>query len=240
MYPRICLFGLPRCGSQYIAELIKTNSEYNILDLHELYTSGLGENMQPLPVLNEKNELYCKFLPEYDDLNILPERIDYIYKTLKQNTIMPLILRLFPYDYLIKYMPTIVEHLKENNFSFFLIKRLDVEKHFLSYVIAQTTNQWTQFKDKDRFRKKVKIDLSIVKNSKWLIQSSDYFLEYAEKINIKGPIIHYENAISDLSTLYTKSFNNDINIEKQGFENPYDQIINANEVRELVQSFLSK
>jgi hypothetical protein len=240
MYHRICLFGLPRCGSQYIAELIKTNSEYKILDLHELYTSGLGENMQPLPVLNENNEFYCKFLPEYDDLTILPERIGYIYKTLKQNTTMPLILRLFPYDYLIQHMPTIVEHLKENNFSFFLIKRLDIEKHFLSYIIAQTTNQWTQFKDKDRVKKKVKIDLLTVKNSKWLIESSEHFFQYAEKVNIKGPTIHYENALTDLSILFKKNFNNDISIEKQGFENPYDQIINADEVRELIQSFLSK
>ena len=121
MYSRICLFGLPRCGSQYIAELIKTNSEQKILDLYEPYTSGLGKNMQPLPVCNEKGELYCKFLPEYDDLEILPRRIEYINSTLKQNTTMPLVLRVFPYHYLIKHMSTIVSHLKENNFSFFLI-----------------------------------------------------------------------------------------------------------------------
>ena len=137
-------------------------------------------------------------------------------------------------------MSTIVSHLKENNFSFFLIKRLDMENHLLSYIIAQTTNRWTQFKNKERFSDKVTVDLSVVSNSKWLVQSSNYFFQYAEKVGITGPIINYENAIHNLSKIFNKSFVNDIKIEKQGFENPYDQIINADEVRQLIHSFLHK
>ena len=74
MYRRICLFGLPRCGSQYIAELIKENSSEKITDMYETYTEG-----QPLPVITN-HKLHMEFLKGYDKSpHAINKRIYYIY-----------------------------------------------------------------------------------------------------------------------------------------------------------------
>lgn len=233
MYPRICLFGLPRCGSQYIAELIKENSNYVLTDLIEPYTGNSKESNMPLPVLNPDNSIRMEFLDGYiGEQNVL-KRIDYINNIITQNNqLTPLILRLFPYHYLWNYMPLIVKNLRKNGFTFFIIKRTNLEHHILSYLIAQATNEWRLIKEK--VPQSVTINESLFESIDYIIKNSLNFINYAAKINIDGHVVTYENAKEDLEKIYNKPFNNQTAIKKQGLSNPYDQIINASEVKHRI------
>lgn len=238
MYNRLCLFGLPRCGSQYIVELIKNNSGIKYTDLFEPYTCSINSDM-PLPILTNDNNIRMEFLNGYVGDNTLEKRINYIDSILqKANKHCNLTLRLFPYNYLWDKIPDIIERLKCNNFSFLIIKRSDLEKHALSYIIAQLTNEWNSVTP--IAHKKVFVPFELFESIEYIIKNSVNFLNFCNKINLHGPIITYENAVRDLENLFNRSFVNNVKFRKQGMHNPYDQIINANEVKMYVNSLLNK
>lgn len=239
MFRRICLFGLPRCGSQYIAELIKENSTHKLTDMYEPYTGDSKETNMPLPVLNHDNHIRMEFLDGYVGSDNVQKRLQYIDDILTKNKLQtPALLRLFPYHYLWSSIPSIIQELRNHEFEFFIIKRSNLEHHVLSYLIAQATNQWRT--TSSAIIQRVKIDSIYFESIEYIVGNSINFLNYCKQINISGHVITYETAKEDLEKIYKKQFKDQHIIKKQGLNNPYDQIINAEEIKHLIDKSIKR
>jgi hypothetical protein len=222
---RICLIGLPRCGSQYISALI-ANTVGGMYDLTEPYTNKYQAN-----IINVGNCLAVRRMP--DNFESQKERINYVSNTLKLGNLeQSILMKVFLTDDTYLYINEIIDTLKILNFKFIVIKRENLEHHLLSHIIAKESNKWNStdgIHNTDTFT--VKDFESIV----WMYMQIANFDNVVNKLDIEYDTVRYEHAVNDLTVVLKKEINTDIDIEKQIVGDPWSMIENADEIRKIIQ-----
>jgi hypothetical protein len=227
---KICLIGLPRCGSQYISELIAKSSK-GMCNIAEPYTVNHIAN-----IVNIDNWIRDRRMP--DNFASHKDRIDYVSTTLKSGRPnQSIVMKLFLTEDTYPYLDEIIDTLKMINFKFIVIKRENIEHHILSHAIAVTTNKWTSL-DHGIHSQMDKLTITNVANIDWLYRQIVNFDNVVKNLNISYKTVRYEHAVSDLTLLLNRAPNTNINIEKQIIGNPWDMIENADELREIIQKVI--
>lgn len=230
---RICILGLPRSGSQYVAELICTN--INAMNLLEPFTKDTN-NPYKLSIQKGKFNNNLVFLEEFPTAFSVPESLN----ILKSGDIhQSLVLKLFPYAYLNKNIPEILSTLIELKFEFVILKRKNVKHHLLSYGVALATDTWTDLvhPKKPVAPRPDKVTITDFETMEWLWQATKRFDEQMKNWNITADTIYYEDAVNGVAKLLNKPITTDkLPIKKQSPANPWDRIENVEEVK----AFLNK
>lgn len=220
---RICLLGLPRCGSQYISRLIASSCP-GMTNLAEPFTDN-----HPYSIVN----LHGQIVPyKSTQRSCYSERIVYISKILESGDLnQSVVLKLFLTDDVYPYLNKILEVLKKLNFKFFIIKRENVEHHLLSHAIGYASNKWntTHGLHNNTYQ------ITNTDNIKWLYRNIVNFDNVIQEHNIVAPTIRYEYAVDDLEHLLNIPINTNINIEKQVVGDPYHLIDNADEIKQFIK-----
>ena len=87
-----CLIGLPRCGSQYIASLFKTNSSYNIKNISEPFTPNHKSSLDIMDI-------------NIDEFNTYEEQVTVVIDRLKSiSKHQSLILKLFLHSWTLRFV----------------------------------------------------------------------------------------------------------------------------------------
>lgn len=226
---RICLLGLPRCGSQYISRLI-TSSYSNMTNLAEPFTDN-----HPYNIVNVRGQIVPYQSTQGNCL--YSERISYVSKVLESGDInQALVLKLFLTDDVYPYLAKILEVLKKLNFIFFIIKRENIEHHLLSHAIGHASNKWNSLQG---LHNDNTYHITNTDNIQWLYRTIVNFDNVIQEHNITAPIIRYENAVDDLGRLLDMPINTNINIEKQVIGDPYNMIDNADEIKQFIKKIIN-
>lgn len=230
MHYRICIIGIPRCGSQYAVELIKHNVKHNFFDLVEPYTHSL-----PQLNIDENKQLFIE--PTHFDINSHEERIKYTSRMLKEgDQNQPLIMRLFLVYEIEKMLFDVISDVQNCNFQFVILRRKNIEHQILSMGIADARNQYTLF-----HHDKYPTEPVMVTNYKlmsWLYRNHLMFEQRVTENDIEGIPLTYETAVEDLAKVLDQPINICLPIKKQIVTDPYDQIINKDEVKKFIQSLI--
>lgn len=228
---RICLIGLPRCGSQYISALI-ANTFDGMSNLVEPYTNKHQAN-----IINVGNRVVVRRMP--DNFESHKERINYVSNTLKSgNPEQSMVMKLFLTDDTYLYLDEIIDTLKMLNFKFVVIKRENVEHHILSHAIAMKTNKWTSVDD-GIHNQLAKFKITDLCDIDWLYRQIANFDAVVNDLDIEYSTVRYEHALSDLTVVLKRELNTNIDIEKQIVGDPWDMIENADEIREIIQKVIN-
>jgi hypothetical protein len=222
---RICLLGLPRCGSQYIAFLI-AKSIKDCTELAEPFTKdhlySIEENNKKVTIL--KN---IKFSSH-------EEQIEHVIKTLKLGSLdQSIVMKLFLTESIIPFLKKILSELAMLNFKFVIIKRENIEHQILSWLIAKANDKWCSF---DGPHIKVSVNLGDVP---WLYEQISMFDKVIKDHNVDAKIIKYERAVLDLTLLLRTRIQYNILLTKQVTGNPYNLIENVNETRTYLKKLLN-
>ena len=231
---RICLLGSPRCGSQYIVELICQAVDNDMFDCQEPFVFG-NCDLHSIENLNGK-----MIKSKHKNFASLADQCSYIVNTI--NSIDPtqsLILRLFLDETIEPFLPTISKELKKNNFQFISIKRLNVENQLLSFAIASTTNRWNtigngSYIDGDQYK------IHELHHMNWLYTNLIKYDDRINSLNIEYKTIRYEHTTVDLSEILQIPITpRPMKLKKQVVGDPYNMIDNADEVREHIKRLLN-
>lgn len=226
---RICLIGLPRCGSQYISALI-AKSFKGMSNLVEPYTNNHEAN-----IINIGNCIVARRMP--DNFESHKERINYVSNTLKSGKPeQSIVMKLFLTDDTHQYLNEIIDTLKLLKFKFIVIKRENLEHHLLSHTIAKESNRWNSTEglhNTDTFT--IKDFESLV----WMYNQIANFDTVVNNLDIEYDTVRYEHALSDLTVVLKRELNTNIDIEKQIVGDPWDMIENADEIREIIQKVIN-
>ena len=227
---KICLIGLPRCGSQYISELIAKSS--NVMsNIVEPYTVEHIAN-----IINVDGWVRVRRMP--DNFASHKDRIDYVSATLKSGRPdQSIVMKLFLTEDTYPYLDEIIDTLKMINFKFIVIKRENIEHHILSHAIAVTTNKWSSV-DHGIHSQSDKLKITNVADIDWLYRQIANFDNVVKNLNIIYETVRYEHAVSDLTLLLHRRLNTNIKIKKQIIGNPWDMIENSDELREIIQKVI--
>jgi hypothetical protein len=226
---RICLLGLPRCGSQYISRLI-ASSYSDMTNLAEPFTDN-----HPYNIVNVRGQIAPYQSTQGNCL--YSERIAYVSKVLESGDInQALVLKLFLTDDVYPYLAKILEVLKKLNFIFFIIKRENIEHHLLSHAIGHASNKWNSLQG---LHNDNTYHITNTDNIQWLYRTIVNFDNVIREHNITAPIIRYENAVDDLGRLLDMPINTHINIEKQVIGDPYNMINNADEIKQFIKKIIN-
>lgn len=223
---RICLLGLPRCGSQYISRLI-TSSYPNMDNLAEPFTDN-----HPYNIVNVDDRILACKSKTYKH----SERIAHVSEILKSGNInQSLVLKLFLTENIYPYLKEILDTLKKLNFVFIIIKRENVEHQLLSFAIGRASNKWDSSHGRHN---KDTYCITQVDELIWLHRTISNFDNVIKEHNITAPTIRYEHAVEDLETVLGISINTNISIEKQVIGNPYNMIDNAVEIQQFIKKII--
>jgi len=226
MKTRICILGLPRSGSQYVASLIRSSTR-GMLDLAEPFT-----NRQSTRVSLDANNQVTKC--EVQTEIYMEERVETLLTTLEAgDKEQPIIFRFFPYDD-IPNIKEIIQRIKNCNFDFLVLNRDDTMAQVLSYGMALSTDIWT-VTNKDYTPTAVEIrDFELMV---WLYQKITTFEEWLDSLDITYDVITYENAVSELlDYLGRPVYNVRVTVKKQSDSNIWNYIINKKEVELFLES----
>lgn len=230
MTRRLCLIGLPRCGSQYITELIIRNIK-NITNLTEPFTPG--HFTYNISLSDENNIIPCN---DSSSLKIAHnEQINHVINVIKNgNPNQSLILKLFlTSQYSLETYKKILTILKEANFQFLIIKRLDKLNHILSNLIGDELQFWSNYSPASDNRIVEIKDILKIKDTCKLIYEFDLYLKNLELD--KNPVIHYENVKHDLENIFKKTILLNTNIRKMSDLLSSDRITNIKEVKDIIE-----
>jgi len=232
MIHRYCLLGLPRIGSQYIAEMLSTT--VGSLDLEEPFTKS-----KSLPNILIKDNLIKK--SSHFNFGNIETQIKYVLNRLKNADIeQPLLMRLFLVELIASYIPDIIEELSKLNFKFLIIRRENIEHHLLSYVIAQHTNIWnTKFSNNQPYPEDTLFNITNLNDAVWLHNQRRVFDTVLTKLNINCEIIRYEHAVTDLEKALGTTINTNISLKKQIPSDPYNLIANPLEVKDFIKKLIT-
>ena len=238
---RICVLGLPRTGSNYILSMLFNNLDGIVLkDERFLSLSEPFTWQQPfLPVLGPDG--FIENIEKEDTFLSSGERIEYVIDVISRaNRSQSLVLKFFPLDLVDGLVDRIIAALKSANFTFIQVKRNDIEHQLISYALAEKTNRWISTDGTYMNERHMIISFAAMA---WLYGNIVDFDSKLTRNGIGATTIHYETAITDLAAylnvpvdqVITKSF-----LEKQGAEDPYKCIINADEIRWYFEKLLDK
>lgn len=233
---RICLIGLPRCGSQYISNVIAKSMGPGMENLAEPFSAG-----HPYCIDKDDNGLLHAIPSDFTKYNSHTEQIDYVLNFLKNgNQEQSLVLKLFLTDDIILFLSKILNILRALNFKFLIIKRENIEYHLISYAASISTNKWHSRHGNGIQTRPIHISIERYPDILWLYNIISNFdtVIIEHKLDTSG-LIRYEHAIDDLTNYFSIPINTDIDLKKQLPSNPYDMIENAKEVKDYIQTFMS-
>jgi hypothetical protein len=224
---RICLIGLPRCGSQYISSTI-AHSFSGMTNLIEPFTPGRRYSIIEQNARIRRNSVETKF-------NSHQDQIDHVITTLKKGKIeQSLVLKLFLTNDILEFLEEILKELGQLDFKFLIIKRENIEHQLLSWLIADASKKWST--DDGLHTEPVEIkDLTC---ADWLYKDILNFDKLILQFNILADVIRYEHAHSDLYNSLHIPICTNIRLKKQIVGSPYRMITNANEVKEHIEKLL--
>ena len=215
---RLCLLGLPRCGSQYISSLINLNAAASMKNLCEPFTPN------HLPSLNDVGSTITHF-DNYEDqvsevINLM-QAID---------SDQSLILKLFLHSWLpIEQHRRIVQALTDMGFKFLIIKRKNITEQILSLGIGLKLNKFTNFGEYDNsivdLDNKIISDMEVLKND---IANFDFVVKQLQLD--QTPVIHYETVHKDLIMLLKKPISLNTRYKKMSVLPSFERISNIHEV----------
>jgi len=230
---RICLLGLPRCGSQYISNVIAKSVGPNMQNLGEPFTAGHPYN------IIQKNNLLYPTTSDFTKYTSLTEQINYVFSLLKNsNQEQSLVLKLFLNNRVFTFLSEILNELSALNFKFLIMKRENTEYQLVSWLVATATNKFDSthgMHDKPIF-----INNDLCHDVIGLYESILNFDKVLAEYKIEADCIRYEHAVLDLTMHFQKKMNIDIARKKQLPNNPYDMIENADEVRKYLNILMSR
>ena len=237
MTTRICVLGLPRSGSHYVVELLCRsfqNQKVTLTDLKEPFTIE-----DPVTIELVDSLLHVEYKSgvkqgdnQFETVDLLVNnRIDVINNS---NSNQDIILRLFPMRYLDPYINDIINCLKKNNFKFVVLERQQIEQQILSCGRAVTTQQWFGKSD----RTIVEFTEQSFDAMTWLYNRIKKFPSIIDALGIEFSTIKYETCIVDIERHFNMPVVNEVSIEKQSIDNPYDLISNGNQVRVFMKNLL--
>ncbi len=223
---RICIIALPRTGSQHLAEIFR-QAYKNMTDCYEPFTHS--EFLYDLELKNNKIIIVKnkKYVDIQDRITSVCNIIDRSDQT--QN----LVLRLFLLDYLEQYYTQIFSCLKRNQFVFYVLRRDNTEQ-LLSWAIAVASAKWNTNRGYHANNKYLINDFS---SMTWLYKQINEFDKRLGTINCGYNEIHYETIYQDVykNLAFEPNLKNLI-FKKQIINDHYDYIINADEVREVIEN----
>ena len=231
MKKRICIIGLPRTGSNYLAELIKKNCE-NFTNLGEPFTPDF-----PLTIVkNHNGVLMLEIKKGQMDLRSV---VDNCLEQLRGlNSTQNIIIKLFPYSELDTYFKEIIDELKKLNFNFVYLKRHDTVKQLLSYGMALSTNKWILLKSESETNKQ--IEITHFAQMQWLYRQIKNFDKLVNSLGIEYDVIYYETVLEQLSNYIGKQVTEEnLSIIKQSTNNSYDQISNSKIVKTKLKRIIN-
>lgn len=234
---RVCILGTPRCGSQYVSQLIagtiKEATGKHVYDMLEPFT----KDVDYFPILTPGS---TNLLQHYqtDTPMSYNDRVTHVLNTLKKgNSDWPLVMKIFPYHYSLEKWDEIILGIKNAGFKFVILKRNNIEEQLLSYGIANATQQWNCF-----FEKKLDQPIHIHHQSiKDLYNMLIEFDATLDQFGLKNsPVIHYETCIEDLFQLLNRKISmNEVKVIKQRNDDPYRFILNATEIKWLIRRLIN-
>jgi len=235
---RVCIFGTPRSGSQYIAELIAKSISVATLsecvDIGEPFTI----DQLHLPILENNKKI---ILQELHDTISIKERVDNILSAILESDItQPLVIKVFPYDYIIPFLDKIISTLTSCGFEIVIVKRNNKENQLISLGVAHTINAWNSNYNNAILNSKITINSDILGKIFWLHLLLLSFDNILKIFNLQySPVIYYETAATDLYNVLKIPIRiRDVQIQKQITSDPYEFITNADEVRQFIGRLL--
>jgi len=235
MNNRWCIIGTPRSGSQYVAQIIAgTIKQYvncHVYDMLEPFT----ENQPYKPILT--NDKAIQHSEQVDGNLLLTDRINNVISVLMEgDPEQPLVVKLFPYDYLLPHLDKILKVLHDCGFEFMILKRNDIKKQLLSHAVAHKTHNWNSFYGNGILNSSVMIDGEGFRTIYWAYMNLKGFDGILRIFNLTNlPVIHYETAIEDLSKILQMPISIlDVTVQKQLPVDTYQFIINAEEVKNFI------
>jgi len=192
---RICLIGLPRCGSQYLSNLIMANTNFDIKNLAEPFTPNHE------PSLNDIEISKTAF-------NSYEEQVSLVIDKMKLfNSNQSLVMKLFLHSWISSIEHSrIIQVLKELNFKFIIIKRKNITDQLLSLGIGLKLNKFTNFNEYDNSI--VELDNDILSSMKILQTDLKNFDNLLNKFNLSNSTtFYYETIKEDLSTFLGRNIN---------------------------------
>lgn len=229
LHHRLCIISLPRSGSQYAVELIKKNSVHKYTDLIEPFVRNTKYIVQEDGKLKISNSTIF-----WDEKN----RIDYSLKQIYYADIeQPIIMRMFLNDEVANKYLDIIKSLVQKDFEFIVLKRSNIEEHFISYATALKLDMWNKF---DPNIELPHINIDNYSDIIWLYNLIKNFNIKIKTLPIKYNTITYETIEHDLSSLFGFVINKNIKIYKQVNPNDcYDHIENSEEVKNFISNLIN-
>ena len=221
---RICVLSIPRTGSQYLGQIISTNFR-NTEELGEPFTLD-----SPFKI-EVRNGYIRKCVTQH--AKTIEENVQYLTNVFdKSDKQQSIFLKFFLVDNLEKHFSEVVENLRRNNFTFWVLRR-NLEDNILSFANARKRNVWRQVVVKEY--KKVLLDN--FGDIEWIYKQNKLFDERLEKLNVQYETVHYETLISDVGRVLNTELNlGKVTLKKQLATNPYNYIENAEEVKNFIES----
>ena len=238
-YKRICVIGLPRSGSNYVANII----EKSFLLSNGISYYNMGEpftiNQPYLTMLDDHKYIQCKNI-ESDQINNFVNfnhRMTCVLSSIEEsNKNQSLLIRLFPMSYIISDLDIIISTLKNNGFDFIILKRNNVEEHLLSMTVASTTDKWISYDSSEVLNTSITIQNHGFQETHELYKYLKVYNSCLEMFNLhNSPTIYYETAVENLSEILQISIHNNVDLVKQLPLNPYNFITNAKEVKQFIE-----
>jgi hypothetical protein len=184
---RICLLGLPRCGSQYISSLIMVNSSRGIKNLSEPFTP------RHEPALNDLDI-------SITDFNSYEEQVSMVINKIQSfSNDQSLVMKLFLHSWIpLVEHARVVQVLKELNFKFIIVKRKNIVDQLFSLGIGLKLNKFTNFKNYDNSI--VEIDANTLSSMKTLQDDLANFDNILKELDLSASTtFYYETIKEDLS-----------------------------------------
>lgn len=223
---RICLIGLPRCGSQYISELINRNI-FRCLNLNEPFTPGhftariSVDHNKKILASTDTSPVSCS----YD------EQIESVINILKDGNIrQPVLLKLFlTTHYSVDQYKTIIKTLSDLNFIFILIRRENILDHILSFAISSELDFWSNYNGASDDRSVV---IKRLDSIDFMCDQILNFDNYLQSLNLENiPTLRYEHIKEDIEKIFQTNISLETNIRKISDIPSTDRILNIDEVR---------
>lgn len=215
---RICLIGLPRCGSQYISSLIMLNSPTGIKNLAEPFTPGHVLSLNDIGISSK-------------DFSSYEEQVSLVIKNIQSlDSNQSLVMKLFLHSRIpLKEHARVVQVLEELNFKFIVVKRKNILDQLLSLGIGLKLNRFTNFNNYDNSI--LELDSSILSDMKRLQDDLANFDNVINelKLNVSSTMF-YETIQEDLSTFLGRNINSNTRYKKMSSIPSVERISNIKEV----------
>lgn len=215
---RICLIGLPRCGSQYISNLIMLNTDFNIKNLAEPFTPHHTPSLKDIGISKIEFDSY-------------EEQVSLVIDKMKLfNSNQSLIIKLFLHSWISSTEHVrIIQVLKELNFKFIIIKRKNIIDQLLSLGIGLKLNKFTNFDEYDNSI--VELDNEILSKMKILQVDLKNFDNLINEFNLSNSTtFYYETIKEDLSAFLGKDINTNTRYKRMSIIPSIHRILNIKHI----------